>query len=92
MAGKPATLAFSRTGTGLAADYDEIRVKRAAYSILADLIAANRRTGEATPESLRKVQAIPRKLTLEVKPAGARQTVPVGFQQAVPGIMVQFIR
>jgi ABC-type Na+ efflux pump permease subunit len=91
LAGKPATIAFSRTGTGLTADYDEIRVKRAAYSILADLIAANKRTGEVTPESLRKVRAIPRKLTLEVKPAGARQTVPVGFQQAVPGIMVQFI-
>jgi ABC-2 type transport system permease protein len=91
LAGKQGIIAFSRTGTGLNADYDEIRLKRAAYSVLADLIAANKRTGEATLETFRQVQAIPRTLTLEVKPAGARQIVPVGFQQAVPGTMVQFI-
>jgi ABC-2 type transport system permease protein len=89
--GKQSTIAFSRTGTGLNADYDEIRLKRAAYAVLADLIAANKRTGKATPESFREVQAIPHKLTLEVKPAGTRQTIPTGFQQAVPGTMVQFI-
>jgi ABC-2 type transport system permease protein len=91
LAGKQSTVRFSRTGTGLGADYDEIRVKRAAYSVLADLIAANKRTGKSTPETFRDVQAIPHKLTLEVKPAGTRQIVPVGFQQAVPGTIVQFI-
>ncbi len=91
LAGRQASIEFSRTGKGLDADYDTIRVKRAAYSVLADLIAANKRIGEATSEAFRKVQAIPHTLTLEVKPAGARQTIPLGFQQAVPGTMVQFI-
>jgi ABC-2 type transport system permease protein len=91
LVGKQSTISFSRTGTGLNADYDEIRVKRAAYGVLADLIAASKRTGKATPETFREVQAIPHRLTLEVKPAGTRQTMPVGFQQAVPGTMVQFI-
>jgi ABC-2 type transport system permease protein len=91
LAGKQGTISFSRTGTGLNADYDEIRLKRAAYGVLADLITANKRTGKATPEAFREVQAMPRTLTLEVTPAGTRQTVPVGFQQAVPGTMVQFI-
>jgi ABC-type Na+ efflux pump permease subunit len=91
LAGKQGTISFVRVGAGLDADYDEIRLKRAAYGVLADLIAAIKRTGKATPETFRAVQATPRKLTLEVKPAGTRQTVPLGFQQAVPGTMVQFI-
>ena len=91
LGGKESTISFSRTGNGLDADYDEIRVKRVAYSVLADLIAANKRAGKATPETFREVQAIPRILKLEARPAGARQTIPVGFQQSVPGTMVQFI-
>jgi ABC-2 type transport system permease protein len=91
LAGKQSTLSFRRTGTGLDADYDEILVKRAAYSVLADLIAADKRTGKATPETFREVQAVPHTLTLEVTPAGTRRAPPVGFQQAVPGMMVMFI-
>jgi ABC-2 type transport system permease protein len=91
LAGKQSTIAFSRTGTGLDTDYDKILVKRAAYSVLANLIAANKRTGKATPETFREVKAMPRILTLEVAPAGARRTVPSGFQQAVPGMMSMFI-
>jgi ABC-2 type transport system permease protein len=91
LAGKQSTISFSRMGTGLNADYDEIRVQRAAYAVLADLIAANKRAGKATPEAFREVQAVPHRLTLEVKPAGARKIIPSGFQQAVPGSIVQFV-
>jgi ABC-2 type transport system permease protein len=91
LAGKQSTIAFSRIGTGLGADYDEILLKRASYSFLAYLIAANKKTGAATPEAFREVQAVPRNLTLEIKPAGTRRTVPSGFQQAVPGIMTMFL-
>jgi ABC-2 type transport system permease protein len=91
LAGKQSTIKFSQTGTGLNTDNDELLVKRAAYSVLADLIAANKRTGKATPEAFREVQAVPHNLTLKVTPAGARRTVPSGFQQAVPGMMTMFI-
>lgn len=91
LAGKQGTISFSRTGTDLGADYDEILVKRAAYGVLADLVASIKRTGSATPEAFREVESVPRTLTLEVMPAGTRKTPPVGFQQAVPGIMVMFI-
>ncbi len=91
LAGEQSTISFSRIGTGLNADYDEIKIKRAAYEVLADLVAAVKQTGNASPESFRKVQSIPHKLKLEVKPAGKRKTVPLGFQQAVPGTIVQFI-
>jgi ABC-2 type transport system permease protein len=91
LAGKQSTISFGRFGTGLNADYDELRLKRAAYGVLADLIIANKRSGKATPDSFREIQAMPRTLTLEVKPAGTRKIIPVGFQQAVPGTIVQFI-
>jgi ABC-type multidrug transport system permease subunit len=55
------------------------------------MIAAIKSSGSATPDSFRKVQAIPRTLTMKVTPAGTREFVPTGFQQAVPGTMVQFI-
>jgi len=91
LAGKQSTLSFIRTETGLGADYDEILVKRAAYSVLADLIAADKRIGAATPEAFREVQSVPRTVTLEVASAGKRRHPPSGFQQAVPGMMVLFI-
>jgi ABC-2 type transport system permease protein len=91
LAGKQRAIAFSRTGKGLDTDYDEILVKRAAYSVLADLIAADKRTGKATPESFHEAASVPHTLTLEVSPAGIRETPPTGFQQAVPGTMSMFI-
>ena len=91
LAGKQAVLKLSRAGGGLNADYDEIRVKRAAYAVLADLIVAVKDNGQATPAAFEKLAAAPHPITLSVVPAGKRQTVPTGFQQAVPGTMVMFL-
>jgi ABC-type Na+ efflux pump permease subunit len=91
LAGKQAVLKLSRAGGGLNADYDEIRVKRAAYAVLADLIVALKDNGQATPAAFEKLAAAPHSLSLSVVPAGKRQTIPTGFQQAVPGTMVMFL-
>jgi ABC-2 type transport system permease protein len=91
LAGKQAVLKLSRAGGGLNADYDEMRVKRAAYAVLADLIVAVKNDGQATPAAFAKLAAVPHQMTLSVVPAGKRQTIPTGFQQAVPGTMVMFL-
>ena len=91
LAGKQAVLKLSRAGGGLNADYDEIRVKRAAYAVLADLIVAVKDNGQATPAAFEKLAAAPHPITLSVVPAGKRKTIPTGFQQAVPGTMVMFL-
>ncbi len=91
LADNQAVLKLSRAGGGLNADYDEIRVKRAAYEVLADLIVALKDNGQATPAAFEKLAAAPRQITLSVVPAGRRQTIPTGFQQAVPGTMVMFL-
>lgn len=58
LAGKQAVLKLSPAGGGLSADYDEIRVKRAAYAVLADLIVALKDNGQATPAAFEKLAAL----------------------------------
>jgi ABC-type multidrug transport system permease subunit len=47
--------------------------------------------GQATPAAFEKLAAAPHPITLSVVPAGKRQTISTGFQQAVPGTMVMFL-
>lgn len=73
-----------------AARWDQIRVARAVYGLVADaaLVAS---TGEPVDAAaLERERERPRLLTLSVRPAGRAQEPPIGFQQAVPGTMVMF--
>jgi len=90
LAGKPVKLELTRKGGDMGADYDQVRVSRAVYSVLADLILLRQQGAAPTPEAFTKLAQQPRQLTLEVTSAGRRKDPPVGFQQSVPGIMVMF--
>ena len=90
LAGTPVTLRFARSESGIGFDYDTIRLKRAMYTVLADLIVTARDGGAPTPEDFEHLKTMRRALTLEVTPAGKRKIVPSGFQQAIPGMMVMF--
>jgi ABC-2 type transport system permease protein len=78
-AGHPMKVLFSRTGEGLDTTFDQVRIARAVYTVLADLPAI-RSSGAPAPHTL----------TLEVHSAGKRVEAPTGFNQSVPGIMVMF--
>ena len=90
LAGKPMKIRFSRTGEDLGADYDQVRLSRAAYTVLADLIVLTRDGGMATPAGFTKLASQPRLLQMDVKPAGTRIDPPSGFEQSIPGTMVMF--
>jgi ABC-type Na+ efflux pump permease subunit len=90
LAGKPVKVELERTGGGNDASYDEIRVARAVYSLLADLIVSEKGGRPPTPEALDELTRQPRSLSVEVVPAGRRKKIPTGFEQAVPGTMVMF--
>jgi hypothetical protein len=90
LAGKPTKIRFNRTGNDLGADDDRVRIFRVVYTVLADFIVLTKDGTPLTPELLRKLAAEPRMLVLEVKPAGQRLNPPTGFEQSVPGTMVQF--
>jgi ABC-type Na+ efflux pump permease subunit len=89
LAGKPVKLQLTRYGEGLDTQYDQTRVTRAAYTVLADLIAVSK-SGTPTPEAFTKLAEQPRLISLEVTSAGKRKDPPIGFEQAVPGTLVMF--
>jgi ABC-2 type transport system permease protein len=88
LAGQSATIAVERNGGGLGTDYDTLRLSRAIYAVLGDLIVVTQDGETATPEALRQLAEQPRRLTLKVEPAGQRQEIPTGFEQSVPGSLV----
>lgn len=94
LAGNPQKIRLTRTGKDIGADYDRVRLARAVYTVLADLVVVTAGVtdggGEATPERFAALEHEPRALTLEVKPAGRRIDPPSGFEQSVPGTMVMF--
>jgi ABC-type multidrug transport system permease subunit len=90
LAGTPMKIRFSRTGQDQGADYDRVRISRATYTVLADLIAIRKDGAEPTAERFRQLAAEPRALELDVKTAGHRIVPPSGYEQSVPGIMVMF--
>ena len=100
LAGTPMTIGFDRTGEDVTADYDRVRLYRAVYATLADLIVLSSGGGQISPgqispgqiskDAFEKLAAEPRMLTLEVKQAGKRLDPPAGFEQSVPGTMVMF--
>jgi ABC-2 type transport system permease protein len=90
LAGKPMKIRFDRTGEDMNADYDRVRLYRAVYTTLADLIVISGENTKVSKEAFEKLAAEPRMLTLKVQAAGNRRDPPVGFEQSVPGTMVMF--
>ncbi len=90
VAGVPVKLRFQQRSSGLGNDYDVVRIGRAIYTVLADLIVSSELGRDPTPESFAALDSIPRALTLQVSLAGERRTIPTGFEQAIPGILVMF--
>ncbi len=89
LAGHAVKLRFGRSEAGLGFDYDSLRIKRAVYTVLADLVVTSQ-DGAPTAAAFANLNAMPRALTLDSSSAGNRRIVPNGFSQAVPGIMVMF--
>jgi ABC-2 type transport system permease protein len=73
-----------------AAQWDQIRIGRAVYGLLADAALVEQEVDSVTAAALARERGRPRTLKLEVRPAGKAEDPPVGFQQAVPGTMVMF--
>ena len=90
IAGDNVVLQFDSLGEGLAQDLELLRVRRAAYTVLADVIAAKRLGGQVDRESVETIASMTPSLRLNVQPAGERKTVPSGFEHAIPGEMVMF--
>lgn len=90
LSGKPVKLEFERVGGGVDTDYDRLRVWRAAYAVMADVLAARQKKEAVTEAAVRASAASAPTITMEVTAAGKRAIAPNGFEQSVPGTMVMF--
>lgn len=70
--------------------WDQIRVARAVYGLLADAALVESGGDSVSAATLARERARPRMFTLDVRAAGRLPEPPIGFQQAVPGTMVMF--
>ncbi len=90
-AGKQVTVSFDTRASALSRNFEIIRVQRSLYTVLADIVLADASSeGVISAADLLALNAEPRIWHLDVSPAGQREEIPSGFQQAVPGILVMF--
>lgn len=91
VAGEIVNAAYETTASALSRDFESIRVQRSMYTVLADIVVADARSGaELTADQLLALNGEPRIWSLDSQTAGQRQEIPIGFEQAIPGILVMF--
>ena len=88
--GQPVGLKFSNDEENLQREFHSVKVQRAVYTVLADLVVSSAKGAPANAEFFGWQSALPRAVTLSVMPAGKRREIPSGFEQAIPGTMVMF--
>ena len=91
LAGKPMQVEFIRHGSGVNTDYDHLRINRTVFALLGDLGAMSSRGVTPSPEAFEDLARQVRPVSLEVTSAGKRKIAPIGFEQAVPGVLVMFV-
>jgi ABC-type Na+ efflux pump permease subunit len=91
LGGEQAVLKFDRVDGGISQDFDQFRIARAVYTLLADLVALDAMGLAPTPESFTTLDLMPRSIQIESSVAGERLQIPSGFEQAIPGILVMFV-
>lgn len=80
----------TKSDAGVDTQYDQVRVARAVYGVLADVAVSAGPDGSLDPSGVERLAAEERPLKLVVSQAGARIEAPTGFEQSVPGTMVMF--
>ncbi len=81
---------FETKANALTREFEEIRIQRALYTALADIVIADATAGPLSAGALVTLNNAPRVWQLDVSPAGERLEIPSGFEQAIPGILVMF--
>lgn len=90
LAGTRVASVLELRGEGVGSEFDQFRVARALYTVVADLAVLKAAGQPVTADALHALASAPRRLTLSVTSAGKREDPPSGFSQAVPGTMVMF--
>jgi len=91
LAGEQVMARYETAASSISRDFEALRIQRSLYTVLADIVVAEAQSDDPMTEgTLAALNAEPRIWRLEVEPAGNRQEIPRGFEQAIPGILVMF--
>ena len=91
IAGEEVDAGYDTEASALLRDFEAIRIQRSLYTALADIVTADAQSAAPlNAAALVQLNGMERIWQLDVAPAGKRQEIPVGFEQAVPGILVMF--
>lgn len=90
LAGERQALAFRNRNEGPNARFDQVRIARAVYGLVADLAVAKSQGLAPDATAFRTLESAPRSISLQVLSAGRRLDPPGGFEQTIPGTMVMF--
>ncbi len=90
LANEQVQITYDTRANALSRQFEEIRINRALYTALADVVIADATAGPLSAAALTTLNNAPRAWQLDVSPAGEREVIPSGFEQAVPGILVMF--
>src|SRR4029434_5322837 len=85
LGGSQQTIVFEHKGDQMDGNYDQVKVARAVYEVVADLAVVKLDGQAATNQSFEALAAAPRNLQLAVSSAGRRVIPPTGFSQGGPG-------
>ena len=85
------SLSFETTASALTREFEEIRIQRSLYTALADIAVADALSADPLDATaLVTLNGSERIWALDVSPAGKKQDIPSGFEQAIPGTLVMF--
>ncbi|HTS46829.1 MAG TPA: ABC transporter permease [Bryobacteraceae bacterium] len=90
LAGRDAKVEFVRNGSGINADYEITRLNRAVYGLASEVAVLKNKGVTPTAASLAALAAQPPRISVRVSSSGRRKVAPIGFEQAVPGMLVMF--
>lgn len=91
LAEEQVSLSFETSANALTREFEEIRIQRSLYTALADIVVADALSDETLDATaLVTLNGTERIWALDVSPAGEKQQIPTGFEQAIPGTLVMF--
>lgn len=90
LAGEEVKVEYRGKEADVSQSYDEVRINRAVYTVLADIVVASETGAQLDQAAIERLNETPRTMTLTQRPGGKRLEIPSGFEQAIPGIMVMF--
>jgi ABC-type Na+ efflux pump permease subunit len=88
--GERQKVTYRTRSEGPTAQFEQLRVARAVYGLVADLAVVTAEGQPVESSTLRALDSAPRPVQLHVESAGRRVRAPTGFEQAIPGTMVMF--